>query len=62
MTISPSESFQQVCRTRNIKKLYFHGNDKNKIVQFKTLEQTKKHFKESLNLSKKINIISTYFN
>ena len=62
MTISPSESFQQVCRTRNIKNLYFHGNDKNKVVQFKTLEQTKKHFKESLNLSKKLNIISTYFN
>ena len=62
MTISPSESFQQLCRTRNIKNLYFHGNDKNKIVPFKTLEQTKKHFKESLNLSKKLNIISTYFN
>ena len=62
MTISPSESFQQVCRTRNIRNLYFHGNDKNKQVPFNTIEETKEHFSVSVDLSKKLNIISTYFN
>ena len=62
MTISPSESFQQVCRTRHIKKLYFHGSERDKTVPFKTLEQTKQHFKESVHLSKKLDIISSYHN
>jgi len=48
MTISPSESFQQVCRTRNINKLIFHGNEQDKAAPFKTLEETKKHYKESI--------------
>ena len=62
MTISPSESFQQVCRTRYIKNLYFHGNDKNKQVPFKTIGEAKQHFRESIDLSKKLDIISSYFN
>ena len=62
MTISPSESFQQVCRTRNIKKMYFHGNDKDKATKFKTIEDTTKYFKQSIHLSKKLDILSTYHN
>ena len=53
MTISPSESFQQVCRTRNIRNLYFHGKDKNKQVPFYSFEETKEHFRQSIDLSKK---------
>ena len=53
MTISPSESFQQVCRTRNINNLYFHGNDKDKATKFKKIEDTTKYYKQSIHLSKK---------
>ena len=60
-TISPSESFQQMARTRNIKRLYFHGNDINKEAPFYTLEETADYYKESIHLSQKLGVISSYF-
>ena len=60
-TVSPSESFQQMARTRNIKRLYFHGNDKNKEVLYHTIEVTAERYKNTIDLSKKLNVMSSYF-
>jgi len=62
MTITPSESFQQATRTRNIKNLYFHGVDKNKEVRFKTLNEVEDFYKTHIELSQKLNLISKYLN
>jgi len=51
-TISPSESFQQATRCRNIKTLYFYGVDENSFVENKTLEAVKEHYKYNLHLLK----------
>ena len=61
-TISPSESFQQATRTRNIKNLYFYGVDKNKAVKFKTLDEVENFYKNNIELSEKLNLISKYLN
>jgi len=62
MTITPSESFQQATRTRNIKNLYFYGVDKNKEVRFKTLNEVEDFYKTHIELSQKLNLISKYLN
>ena len=61
-TINPSESFQQATRVRNIKNLYFYGVDKNKNVRFKTLDEVENFYKNNIELSQKLNLVSRYLN
>lgn len=46
-TLNPSDSFQQLTRTRNIRNVYFYINEKIKInnAEFKNIEECKEHYK-----------------
>jgi len=61
-TISPSESFQQATRCRNIRNLYFYGVDKNSKVDFRTLEEVEEHYRNNIDLCKMMKLMTTYYN
>lgn len=53
-TISPSESFQQATRTRNIKQLYFYGKDKNRRVQLEAWNAIEYFYKSNIDISERM--------
>ena len=61
-TISPSESFQQATRCRNIRNLYFYGVDKNSKVDFRTLEEVEEYYRNNIDLCKTMKLMTTYYN
>ena len=62
-TITPESSFQQMTRTRNIKRVYCFINDiKSKNSTFSTLEDTKTHFKTIGETHDKLKNINYHYN
>ena len=53
-TISPASSFQQAGRTRNINKLYYYSNVKEKLNNYSNIEEVETNYKNRIETNEKL--------